>query len=213
MISEQDIIVFQGDSITDAGRDRERLEPNMPSALGCGYANLIAARLLHRQASLGLQIYNRGISGDRIVNLYARWKIDCLNLNPSVISILVGVNDTAHEFVRQNGVEVDRYENMYRELLRFTRSTHPEVRLILCEPFIFPCGVVTEAWLPDVQQRQQVVRQLAAEFEATFVPFQQALDNAARTTTLAYWLDDGIHPTAAGHHLLAEAWLEAAGYK
>jgi lysophospholipase L1-like esterase len=211
MISEQDIIVFQGDSITDAERDKEQIEPNRRIALGSGYVNLIASNLLYKHPHKNLQIYNRGVSGDRIVDLYARWKLDCLNLNPNIISILIGVNDTWHEFGRQNGVEVDRYENMYREMLDFTKQRLPDVRLVLCEPFVLLCGAVTEAWLPEINQRQQIVKRLAAEFDAVFVPFQNALDTAVNTAPPSYWLGDGVHPTAAGHYLLAQVWLESVG--
>ena len=91
-------ILFQGDSITDAGRNRDADTANIPSGLGSGYVNLIAAQLLRQHPEDNLQIYNRGISGNRIVDLYARWKVDAINLKPDLISVLIGVNDTWHEF-------------------------------------------------------------------------------------------------------------------
>lgn len=209
MIQNQDVIVFQGDSITDANRDRNQLAANDPYALGCGYANLIASQLLHKQPDAQLQIFNRGIGGDRILDLVARWKSDCLNLKPDVISILIGVNDTWHEFSSQNGVSVERYEAAYRDLLTDTKRRFPDVSLILCEPFVLLCGEVTEAWLPDIARRQRVVKSLATEFNAVFVPFQAALSDAVDLAPPSYWLADGVHPTAAGHHLLAQVWLES----
>lgn len=122
------IILFQGDSITDAKRNRDIPQANFGQALGVGYCNYVAARLLRERPGDNLQFYNRGVSGDRIVDLYARWKVDAINLKPDVISLLVGVNDTWHEFSHHNGVEVDRYEVVYRMLLAYTKQQLPDVQ-------------------------------------------------------------------------------------
>ena len=121
--------MFQGDSITDCGRSREANVPN--TGLGGGYPFMAAAHLLCAKAEDGLKFFNRGISGNRIVDLYARWKIDGLNLNPDVISILIGVNDTWHAFGSNNGVEVPRFEQFYRMLLEWTVQARPGVKLVL----------------------------------------------------------------------------------
>ncbi len=206
MIQPNSIILFQGDSITDAQRDREITLPNCSDALGVGYCNHVAARLLRERPRDHLTIYNRGESGDRIVDLYARWKVDAIDLQPDVISILVGVNDTWHGFAEQRGVGIDRYRDVYRRLLEYTREELPSSQLILCEPFVLECGVVTKAWLPEIRQRQQIVRELARDFDACFVPFQAAVNRASQEATLEYWLVDGVHPTLAGHRVLAECW-------
>jgi lysophospholipase L1-like esterase len=208
MLESNDIILFQGDSITDTQRNREIAQPNYGQALGNGYANLVASTLLHRHPRLNLQFYNRGISGNRVVDLYARWRVDAINLRSTVISILIGVNDTWHRFGSDNGVEVDRYEQVYRMLLEYTRSQLPSVQLILCEPFVLPCGVVQPAWQEEMAARQTVVKGLANDFDAIFVPFQSAFDEVANTPSPAYWLGDGVHPTPAGHHLMAETWMQ-----
>ena len=144
-----------------------------------------------------------------MVDLYARWKVDALNLHPNLISILIGVNDLWHEFMHQNGVELDRFETVYRMLLEYTKTSLPDVRLVICEPFVLACGVVTEGWQADMAQRQKIVKSLAEEFDATFVPFQTALDEACKEAPAAYWAPDGVHPSPAGHHVLAQCWLEA----
>lgn len=209
LIKPNSTILFQGDSITDAGRNRENLQPSMPAALGSGYCNQIAARLLHDRAGDNLQIYNRGISGNRVVDLYARWKADALNLRPDLISILIGVNDTWHEFMYGNGVEVARYASVYRMLLDFTRQELPNVQLVLCEPFVLQCGVVEAGWVAEMNERRAVVRELAAEYDGLFVPFQTALDAVLHKAPPAHWAHDGVHPTPAGHYVLAQRWLEA----
>jgi len=209
MLNPNNIILFQGDSITDAGRNRELSAPNVGAALGSGYVNLIAAHLLQTRPQDNLHIFNRGISGNRVTDLYARWKVDGINLQPDLISILIGVNDTWHEFMYGNGVEVDRYTTVYRLLLEYTKQRLPNVQLVLCEPFVLPCGVVTEGWIAEMAERRQVVRQLAAESGAIFVPFQSMFDAALAQAEPAYWAADGVHPTPAGHRLMTDTWLAA----
>jgi lysophospholipase L1-like esterase len=208
MISPGSTVLFQGDSITDAGRDREEPGPNIAYSLGSGYCNHVAAQLLRDRPSDGLRFYNRGISGNRIVDLYSRWKVDAVNLKPDVISILVGVNDTWHEFTSGNGVELDRFETVYRLMLDYTRQQLPGVQFILCEPFALMCGVVTEAFAQDVRARGKIVETLAEEYQTCFVPFQRAMDDALALAPPDYWTRDGVHPTAAGHSLLARCWLQ-----
>ena len=208
MLEPGSTILFQGDSITDTQRNREILQANHGTALGYGYAHQIAATLLHRHPTLNLQFYNRGISGNRVVDLYARWRSDAINLQPTMISILIGVNDTWHHFGANNGVEVDRYAQIYRMLLEYTRQQLPSVQLVLCEPFVLPTGVVTSDWQEEISQRQQIVKTLAADFGAHFVAFQTAFDQVANSPSPDYWLHDGVHPSPAGHHLMAECWLQ-----
>lgn len=200
-------ILFQGDSITDCGRSRDCETPNC--GLGPGYVNFIAGNLLNRISDGSLNIYNRGISGNRVVDLYSRWKIDALNLKPDMISILVGVNDTWHEKSRNNGVEPERYQQVYRMLLDWTKDILPKVKLVLCQPFVLETGAVTSDWLPEIAQRGEIVRKLAAEYEAVFVPFQDVFNSAVRKAPASYWLADGVHPTVAGHKLMSDAWFEA----
>ncbi len=204
-------IVFQGDSITDVGRSREVEAEKRPNTqLGAGYPSLVAAKLLCERCSDALQFHNRGISGNRVVDLYARWKRDALNFQPEIISILIGVNDTWHESVpnNPNGVEVPRYAKVYHELLTWTREVLPEVKLVLLEPFVLPFGAVQQHWLAEMDERREVVSALAREFSAVFIPCQQILTDACARMPQEYWLADGVHPTLAGHQLLADAWLK-----
>ena len=201
-------VLFQGDSITDARRDREA-PAGYGTATGCGYATLVAGKLLAANIGREFCCINRGISGNRVVDLYARWKTDALNLKPDLLSILVGVNDTWHEFARQNGVELERYEKIYRMLLEWTKAELPEVRLVLCEPFCLLSELVTQEWVDEVKQRSVIVKKLAAEFGATFVPLQEMLENAAaKANDNLKILRDGVHPTLLGAQLIADQWLK-----
>lgn len=206
MIKPNSTILFQGDSITDCGRDRNATGAN--TGLGQGYALMAAAALLADRPADKLQVFNRGISGNRIVDLYARIKADVINLKPDVLSVLIGVNDTWHEFGGKNGVAVPKYERVYREFLTEVRAALPAVRFVLCEPFVLNCGVVTTEWVAEMDQRRAVVKKLAGEFAATFVPFQTMFDAAVQQAPPSYWAGDGVHPTAAGHARMAREWLK-----
>lgn len=201
-------ILFQGDSVTDAGRSREAGLPDN-QGLGAGYPMLVAARLNADEPGAGYVVLNRGISGNRVVDLYARWKCDTLNLKPDILSILIGINDTWHEKAWQNGVEPERYERILRELLSWTKNTLPSCRIVLCEPFCFQIGVVAEDWVPEMKERSRIVRKLAQEFQTLFLPLQTALDKAAEKSSPDLILGDGVHPRLAGHQIIADEWLKA----
>lgn len=203
-------ILFQGDSITDSTWKRDGgLSDLNPGRFGYGYVLLTAAKLMAADPSREVICYNRGCSGHRIVDLYARWKIDAINLKPDMISILIGVNDTWHEFARQNGVEVERYETIYRMLLEWTVKELPEVKLVLCEPFALLSEIVTPAWLEEIGRRSLVVQKLAKEFNAVFVPFQEVLNEAAaKAGDNSRILLDGVHPTIIGAQIMSDQWLK-----
>ena len=205
-------ILFQGDSITDAGRNREAL-PESNTGYGAGYPALVAARIFGDHLGNGYNIINRGISGNRVVDLYARWKKDCLNLTPDVLSILIGVNDTWHEKSEsRNGVEVERYKLIYDMLLEWTVKTLPEIKLVLMEPFVLETGAVSADWLPEIAERGAVVKELAQKYNAIFIPCQQIIsDAAAKAGADDLILRDGVHPSVMGHQVLADAWLKYAG--
>jgi len=209
MISRNDRVLFQGDSITDAIRDRSVAGPNDPSGMGSGYAFIVALRLLAERPNDGLAFYNRGISGDKVFQLAERWERDCLALRPDVLSILVGVNDIGHKIEGTYDGTLEIYERDYRRLLERTRRELPNVRLVICEPFLLRCGAIDERWFPEFDVYRAVAKRQAEAFDARFVAFQGAFDEAARKAPPEYWAPDGVHPTMAGHHLMAQAWLRA----
>lgn len=209
-LPDKSVFLFQGDSITDCLRDRTRSWPNDPAALGAGYAGRIAGDLLAGHAGAGWQFYNRGISGDRSVDLLGRWRRDALALQPDVVSILVGVNDTWHEHLTGNGISVGRYAEFYRMLLADTLQARPRVRLVLGEPFALPGGEFKDDWRGELRERATVVRQLAQEFGAAFVPYQEIFDAGLKQYSAAELAADGVHPSPLGHQLMAQAWRKAA---
>lgn len=198
-------ILFQGDSITDAGRLRDN-----PLHLGWGYPQFVAGRLGLEQPGR-FRVLNRGISGDRVVDIYARMKRDILNLKPDVLTILVGVNDVWHELELENGVDAPKFRKIYGMLLQEIREALPRTRIILMEPFV-AAGSATKAHMDyfsrEVALRAEAVRALAAEFGLPLIRLQQELDAMSLDLPEDWWLADGVHPTAPFHQYLADRWLD-----
>lgn len=203
-------ILFQGDSITDAGRQRDPAAPaNQQPSLGNGYAWLAAAGLLVRPGRGPLRIHNRGISGNKVFQLAERWNADCLGLAPDVLSILIGVNDIWH--ARGGGYDGTAavYERDYDALLARTRAAMPTVRLVVCEPFVLRCGAVDASWFPEFDDYRAAARRVADAHDATWVPFHAMFEEAVKYAPATHWAPDGVHPSAAGAALMAQAWLAA----
>jgi lysophospholipase L1-like esterase len=212
LISSGAVVLLQGDSITDAGRDKRNANANEARALGTGYVLFIASQLLAQRADPGLKIYNRGISGNKVFQLAERWDADCLALKPNVLSILIGVNDLWHKLDGKYDGTVEVYEKDYRALLTRTQQALPGVKLVICEPFVLRCGAVSDRWFPAFDGYRAAARRVATDFHATFVPFQTMFDKAAQAAPPNYWAGDGVHPTIAGAALMAQTWLDAVGH-
>lgn len=199
-------ILFQGDSITDAGRSRESVQHR-----GSGYPTLVSAKLGYDHPGK-YEFINRGISGNRVVDLLARIKCDIINLEPDVMSILIGINDVWHELGMQNGVDADIYEEYYRLLIRQIKKALPDIRIIILEPFVLKGDATAEKWeqfRDGAEKRAQISKKIADEFGLDFVPLMKKFDEAVRLAPPEYWLIDGVHPTAAGHELIAREWINA----
>jgi lysophospholipase L1-like esterase len=208
MLSAGNTILFQGDSITDAGRNREETACNDARGMGSGYAMLACAALLEKYPALNLKIYNKGISGNKVFQLAERWDKDCLELKPDILSILIGVNDIWHKLNGQYDGTVEIYKRDYIALLERTKKTLPDVQLIICEPFaVRGVKAVDERWYPEFNDYQKSSREIADMFSATFIPYQKIYDEAQKRAPGVYWTPDGVHPTLAGAQLMAEAWL------
>jgi len=205
-------ILFQGDSITDAGRNRKDGSANAAGALGRGYPYLISSYLLMRNPTLNLKCYNRGISGHKVPDLDARWKKDCIDLKPDVLSILIGVNDIWHKLNGKYEGTVEVYGKGFAELIRKTQEALPEAAIVICEPFALKCGAVNDKWFPEFDQRRAAAKRVAEAAGTRWVAFQAMFDaSTASGVKPEYWGRDGVHPSAAGHALMALNWLTVAG--
>ena len=207
------IFLFQGDSITDGNRGRNN-DPN--HIMGHGYAFSIASRVGADFPEKHFSFYNRGISGNRITDLEARWEKDVLDLKPGVLSILVGVNDVNSVIMQKDSVNSEKFEQVYRVLLTETKTRLPGCLLVICEPFILPVGRVKDdwdKWENEMRKLQNIAASLSKEFSAVFVPLQTVFNKAVERASSDYWIWDGIHPTVAGHELITREWLKQVGKK
>ncbi|WP_344080535.1 SGNH/GDSL hydrolase family protein [Luedemannella helvata] len=196
-------VLFIGDSITDAGRDRAN-----PHDLGHGYALIAAARFSARHPRLGVRFVNRGIGGDRVRDLRERWTEDCLDVNPAVVSVMIGINDTWRRFDSGEVTSIEDYERDYRAVLTAAREVRT-ASFVLIEPFLLPVTDAQHAWRADLDPRIAVTRRLAADFGAALVPADGLFARAAADVGPYPWTTDGVHLTPAGDALLAEEWLHA----
>ncbi|NMB96588.1 MAG: SGNH/GDSL hydrolase family protein [Clostridiaceae bacterium] len=203
LIRNNSIVLFQGDSITDAGRSRTN-----DNEMGHGYPNMIAAVFSAKYPEKNVKFINRGISGNRVKDLQARWKEDCLDIKPDWVSILIGINDCWRRYDSNDPTTAEDFEKGYRDILtRTVRETN--AHLILCEPFVLPVPEDRKTWREDLDPKIQVVRQLAREFNAIYIPFDGIFAAASTKREPAFWAADGVHPTSAGHALIALEWLKA----
>jgi lysophospholipase L1-like esterase len=207
-LNNNDVILFQGDSITDSGRAKTGPTANAAGSLGNGYALLAGAGLLNDHGGQNLSIHNRGISGNKVYQLAERWDTDCLDLKPNVLSILIGVNDFWHKLNGKYEGTAKIYRDDFAKLLDRTRKSLPNVQLIIGEPFAIP-GVkaVDDKWFPAFYDYQAAAAEIAKKYGATWIPYQSIFNKAIKTAPASYWTGDGVHPSLAGAALMAEAWL------
>ncbi|MBO5312593.1 MAG: SGNH/GDSL hydrolase family protein [Clostridia bacterium] len=200
-------ILFQGDSITDAGRSRTD-----DNDLGKGYPMLVKASLGYEMPNEH-EYLNRGISGNRIVDVYARIKNDIINLKPDVMSILIGVNDVWHELSdNPNGVDADKFYKIYSMLIEEIKEALPSIKIMILEPFLLEACSTTEHWdyiKTEVAMRADMAKRIAEKYNLPFIPLQEGFDALAKKAPNSYWLGDGVHPTAMGHEFIKTQWLEA----
>ena len=200
-------ILFQGDSITDCGRDW-----NNDANLGRGYAHLVSAYLGYLEPGKHTFV-NKGISGNRVVDLYARIKRDIINYSPDLMSILIGVNDVWHEIGDSpNGVDADKFFKIYSMLIEEVKEALPNIKIIILEPFVLEACSTTEHWeffKTETKKRAKMARKIAEKYSLPFVELQNGFDELSGKAENSYWLADGVHPTPAGHEFIKTQWLKA----
>ncbi len=199
-------ILFQGDSITDAGRDWSN-----DLNLGKGYPMLVEAELGYLEPNEHTFI-NKGISGNRIVDVYARIRRDIINYKPDVMSLLIGVNDVWHELGDSpNGVDAEKFYRVYKMLIDEIKEALPNIKIMILEPFVLKACSTEEHWdffLTEVKKRAEKARQIAKDFDLPFIELQAGFDELAKKAPGNYWLGDGVHPTPKGHEFIKRQWLK-----
>jgi len=198
-------ILFVGDSITDAGRTAVQNEN-----LGSGYPLLVTSSLALNYPE-EYEFVNRGISGNRIVDLIARVKSDMINLNPDYMSILIGVNDVWHKLDFTNGVDTKRFEMYYNLLIEELKEALPELKIMILEPFVLK-GTGTEKYFDEfkaeVFEKAAAAKRVAEKNNLPFIPLQEKFDEALEKAPASYWLYDGVHPSPAGHEIIKNEWIK-----
>lgn len=195
-------LLFQGDSVTDAWRTEGHPYSGQPGFLGCGYPTLLADRLSGNDEV----VINRGVSGNRVRDLQERWKHDCLDLHPDVLTVLIGINDTWRKYDGDDETPIALFESQYDDILFQANSTGVG-SLILMEPFLLPMPEERAAWRVTLDPMIHVVRRLANKYGARLVPLDGVFAKAGIERGYDTVTEDGIHPTLAGHRLIADEWL------
>ena len=206
MFESNDHILFFGDSITDCGRDRAA-KPGDAAGWGAGYVHQIAATLSAQDPTDQLVFTNKGIGGNRIYDLEARLDADVLAHEPDIVSILIGINDVWRRYDSGLVSDVDEFAASYRRVVE--QISADGAQLVLLEPFVLPVPEDRRAWREDLDPKINIVRDLAREFGATLVPLDGIFAAASCQRESAFWAQDGVHPTPAGHALIARAWIDA----
>lgn len=204
-------ILFQGDSITDCSRNGDYL-----FKIGAGYANAVTAEL-GLKFPQEYEFINRGISGNRIVDLYARLKSDFINLKPDIASIYIGVNDAWHEIGSQNGVDTPKFEKIYDMMIQEIYDALPNIKLILISPFVLEGSATCnteespdrlERFVTDVAEKADAVKRIAKKYNLPLIELQPAFDEACKVAGPDYWTVDGVHPTPFGHAIIKNLWIQ-----
>lgn len=204
-------ILFFGDSITDCSRNGDYL-----FKLGSGYANFVSGYLGANYPNQ-YEFFNRGISGNRIVDLYARIKSDFININPDYASIYIGVNDAWHEIADKNGVDTPKFEKIYDMMLSEIYAANPNIKLILIAPFVLEGSATCntdeipdrlERFINDVADKVAAVKRIADKYNLPLIELQPVFDEACKKASPDYWTADGVHPTPAGHEIIKNLWIE-----
>ncbi len=197
-------ILFQGDSITDWNRSRTD-----DSNVGNGYAGLVKSRLSLDHPGK-FEFINRGVSGNRVADIYARMNEDIIALRPDLMSIMVGTNDYPWS---ANEKFLHRYERVYDMLIGDIKEDLPDIKLIIMEPFLLPGERVVNEGYPtrraETEKRSEVSRRIAEKYGAEFVPLQALLDKACEKAPVEYWTIEGVHLTSAAYQILADEWIKA----
>ena len=207
LIEDNSLVLFQGDSVTDAGRTAVNEEN-----LGMGYPFFISGLFSALYPEKHVKFINRGVSGDRTINLKNRWQEDTIDLKPDVLSILIGINDCWRRYDSNDPTSVEKFEENYRYILDETKEK-TDAKIIMCEPFVLPSLPDRKEWRVDLDPKIHIVRNLAREYGAILVPLDGVFAQAASLRKPEFWTPDGVHPSPAGHALIARVWLDAVGAK
>lgn len=210
-------ILFQGDSITDAGRDKTHSQ-----YLGNGYVSEIAMRF--EKNGVQHKIENTAVFGNRICDIYARWIEDTLNHDFDILSILCGINDVGFEIREGKGVSTEKFRFIYDRMMYEVMEKNPNAKIVILEPYVFKRNMENDnlnnrndiflnydLWRGEVEQKAEVSKEIAEKYNGVFVPLARVFDEYTEKAGVDELTADGIHPTLKGHKIIADEWLKTCG--
>ena len=196
-------IVFQGDSITDAGRDRRNYHD-----MGNGYPKYAAELIQKAHPDTEFEFINLGISGNRTCQLFDRLYPDALAFKPDIISVLIGINDVWHRHVANIPTTDEQIEANYRALLQSIKR-ETEAKIIMLSPYLLDCED-KERVREDLKPVLPIVRRLAQEFADVYIPLDEHFSQALKTQPRPmFYSDDGVHPNKNGAEFIGKLYSEA----
>jgi acyl-CoA thioesterase I len=202
LLKKNDRVLFYGDSVTDCGRRRD-----VSGDLGAGYALMTAGWLAALYPRLNLTFLNRGVSGDRTSALLQRADADLIQWTPTVVSIFIGINNTWRRYDSNDPTPLDRFADEYETLLKRI-TAELRARIVILDPFVLPYPADRKAWRGDLDPKIEAIHRLAKTYKAVLVPIDKIMNKACARQPAAYWAADGVHPTPAGHALIAQSWIK-----
>ena len=200
-IKKGSVLLFDGDSITDCGRDRSDAHSLS------GYNKLIA----EAGAKCGVESFNRGISGDRTKELLPRVAGELEELHPSVYSLLIGINDTWRRFDSDDPTPAEQFGKNLRAVLTAVRDSG--TKIILLEPFLLPSDPEKAVMRADLDEKIDIVRGLAREFAEEYLPLDGLFAELTLKIPPEQLSADGVHPTPLGNEYIARWWLERVSFQ
>lgn len=195
-------ILFQGDSITDCGRNRHDFHD-----LGPGYPKYVAEMLCEVYPDIEFEFINRGISAHKTRDLVNRWDEDAIAHDPDIITILIGINDTWHCIENQEWIPAEEYEANYRKLLEDIKSK-TNAKIVILEQYLVPM-IGTEGFHTDLEEKINLTRKVARDYADRYVPLNGLFASACVMEGVDKWTVEGVHPTDNGHRLIAEYCFDA----
>jgi acyl-CoA thioesterase-1 len=202
-IKDNATVLFQGDSVTDCGRDYSRYDD-----LGPGYPFKIAQYFNIFLNNKNVRFINKGVSGNRVIDLKARWQQDCIDIHPDYVSIMIGINDCWRRYDSNDATTADAFERDYRYILNEVK-TKTKAEIIILEPYVLPTPPDRIIWREDLDPKIQKARKLAREFNALYIPVDGLLASKSANVNPELLAADGVHPTDFGHALIAKAFIDS----
>lgn len=203
MIKANDVIVFQGDSITDCGRTGT-IDPQ--NSLGIGYAKMVAQTLSAQYSSYNLKFFNRGLGGAKVDDMFDRWDKECMALKPTIVTVLIGINDVLRSFDSNEEVNFERFEKNLGTMFDLVKKSG--AKLIVLEPFTIPHGIIEDSWRHMLNKLQIIERRLAAKYASAYIPLDGLFASASITQKPSDFTNDGVHPIEHGHRLITRELLK-----